>query len=139
MAGTTEQQLVELEKKYWDAMVTKDVDAAVRMSDDPCYIAGGQGVSQITNEQYRKLMTDGKWTLHSYSMDKILARLIAPDVAIIAYTVTENLTVEGQKLTFTANDASTWVRKGNEWKCSLHTEAVSGDPFGRDRKPAQPS
>ena len=139
MAGATEQQLVELEKKYWDAMVTKDVDTAVRMSDDPCYIAGAQGVSQITNEQYRKLMADGKWTLHSYTMDKILARLVSPDVAIIAYTVTENLTVDGQKLTLTANDASTWVRKGNEWKCSLHTEAVSGDPFGRDRKPAQSS
>src|SRR4051812_9623946 len=136
MAGTTEQQLVDLEKKYWDAMMARDVDGAVRMSDDPCYIAGAQGVSQISNEQYRKLMTDGKWTLHSYTMDKILARLVSPDVAIIAYTVTENLTVEGQKLTLTANDTSTWVRKGNEWKCSLHTEAVSGDPFGRDRKPA---
>jgi len=139
MAGTTEQHLVELEKTYWDAMVTKDVDTAVRMSDDPCYIAGAQGISQISNEQYRKLMTDGKWTLHSYNMDKVLARLVSPDVAIIAYTVTENLTVEGQKLTLTANDASTWVRKGNEWKCSLHTEAVSGDPFGRDKKPAKPN
>jgi hypothetical protein len=48
--------------------------------------------------------------------------------------VTENLTVEGQKLTLTCNDASTWVRKNGEWKCSLHAEAVSGDPFGRDRK-----
>jgi ketosteroid isomerase-like protein len=136
MAGTTEQQLVELEKTYWDAMVSKDVDTAVRMSDDPCFIAGAQGVSQITNEQYRKLMTDGKWTLQSYTMDKILARLVSPDVAIIAYTVTEKLTVDGKPLTLTANDASTWVRRNGEWKCSLHTEAPSGDPFGRDKKPA---
>lgn len=136
MAGTTEQQLVELEKTYWDAMVSKDVDTAVRMSDDPCFIAGAQGVSQITNEQYRKLMTDGKWTLQSYTMDRILARLVSPDVAIIAYTVTEKLTVDGKPLTLTANDASTWVRRNGEWKCSLHTEAPSGDPFGRDKKPA---
>jgi len=138
MPGSTETQLIDLERKYWDAMVTKDVDTAVRMSDEPCYIAGAQGVSQISNEQYRKLMTDGKWVLHSYNMDKILARLVSPDVAIIAYTVTENLTVEGQKLTLTANDASTWVRRNGEWKCSLHTEAVSGDPFGRDRKKPAP-
>jgi ketosteroid isomerase-like protein len=136
MAGTTEQQLVELEKTYWDAMVSKDADTAVRMSDDPCFIAGAQGVSQITNEQYRKLMTDGKWTLQSYTMDRILARLVSPDVAIIAYTVTEKLTVDGKPLTLTANDASTWVRRNGEWKCSLHTEAPSGDPFGRDKKPA---
>ena len=139
MPGSTEVQLIDLEKKYWDAMVTKDVDTAVRMSDDPCYLAGAQGTSQISNDQYRKLMTDGKWTLHSYTMDKILARLVSPDVAIIAYTVTEDLTVEGQRLSLTANDASTWVRRNGEWKCALHTEAVSGDPFGRDRTKPQPS
>jgi hypothetical protein len=139
MTVTTEQQLADLEKKYWDAMVTKDVDSAVRMSDEPCYLAGAQGISQISNEKYRQLMTDGKWVLHSYTMDKILTRLVSPDVAIIAYTVTENLTVEGQKLTLTCNDASTWVKRNGQWKCSLHTEAVAGDPFGRDRKPKQPS
>lgn len=119
-----------------DAMITKDVDTAVRMSDDPCYIAGAQGVSQISNEQYRKLMTDGKWELHSYDMDRTLARLISPEVAIIAYTVTEKLTVDGKPLTLTANDSSTWVRRNGEWKCSLHTEAVAGDPFGRDKQPS---
>jgi ketosteroid isomerase-like protein len=138
MPVSTETQLIDLEKKYWDAMVSKDVDTAVRMSDEPCYIAGAQGVSQITNEQYRKLMMEGKRTLHSYDMDKILARVVAPDCAIIAYTVTEKLTVDGQQLTLTANDASTWVRRHGEWKCSLHTEAVSGDPFGRDRKKPVP-
>jgi ketosteroid isomerase-like protein len=136
MAGATEQQLIDLEKKYWDAMIAKDVATAVRMSDDPCYVTGAQGVSAISNEQYKKLMTDGKWILHSYTMDKIQARLISPDVAIVAYTVTEKLTVEGKPLTLVANDSSTWVRKNGEWKCSLHTEAVAGDPFGRDRKPA---
>lgn len=119
-----------------DAMITKDVDTAVRMSDDPCYIAGAQGVSQISNEQYRKLMTDGKWELHSYDMDRTLAGLISPEVAIIAYTVTEKLTVDGKPLTLTANDSSTWVRRNGEWKCSLHTEAVAGDPFGRDKQPS---
>lgn len=135
MASATEQQLVDLEKKYWDAMIAKDVSTAVRMSDDPCFVTGAQGVSAISNEQYRKLMTDGKWELHSYTMDKVQARLISPEVAIIAYTVTENLTVEGKPLTLTANDSSTWVRKNGEWKCSMHTEAVAGDPFGRDKKP----
>jgi ketosteroid isomerase-like protein len=132
----TPDQLIALEKKYWDAMITKDVDTAVGMSDDPCYVTGAQGVSAISKEQYRKLMTDGAWQLHEYSMDKIQARLLTPDVAIVAYTVTEKLTVEGKPLTMKANDSSTWVRRNGEWKCALHTEAVAGDPYGRDRKPA---
>ncbi|HET9424368.1 MAG TPA: nuclear transport factor 2 family protein [Gemmatimonadaceae bacterium] len=134
--NTTERQLIDLEKKYWDAMVTKDVDTAVRMSDDPCYVTGAQGVSAISAEQYRALMTDGKWNLHEYTMENLQARQLTPDVAIVAYTVTEKLTVDGKPLTLRANDSSTWVRRNGEWKCSLHTEAVSGDPFGRDRKPA---
>ena len=61
MPNATEQELIALEKKYWDAMIAKDVDTAVAMSDDPCVSTGAQGVSVIGKEQYRKLMTDGKW------------------------------------------------------------------------------
>lgn len=57
-------------------------------------------------------------------------------MAIVAYTVTEKLTVEGKPLTLKANDSPTRVRRNGEWKCALHTEAVAGDPFGTDRKPA---
>jgi ketosteroid isomerase-like protein len=136
MAGTTENQLIELEKKYWDAMIAKDVDTAVRMSDDPCFVTGASGVGSIDSAKYRQLMTEGTWKLHEYTMDKIQARMISPDVAVVVYTVTEKLTVDGKPLTLTANDSSTWVRKNGEWKCALHTEAVAGDPFGRDKKPA---
>ncbi|MEO7216870.1 MAG: nuclear transport factor 2 family protein [Gemmatimonadaceae bacterium] len=129
-AATT---LLRLERKYWDAMVSKDVDTAVRLSDDPCIITGARGVSAITNEQYRKLTADGKWDLHSYDMSDVQARMISEDVAIVAYKVREKLTVDGKPLTLESNDSSTWVRRDGSWKCALHTEAVSGDPFGRDR------
>jgi ketosteroid isomerase-like protein len=133
MTGSAEQELVALEKKYWDAMIAKDVDTAVRMSDDPCFITGAQGVSVISAEQYQKLMTDGKWTLLSYTMDKIEARFLSPDVGVVAYQVTEQLTVDGKPLTLKASDSSTWVKRNGDWKCALHTEAPSGDPFARDK------
>ena len=136
MSTMTTNDLVGLERKYWDAMISKDVDTAVRLSDDPCIITGAQGVSAISNEQYRKLMTDGKWELRSYDMSDVQARMIGEDTAVIAYKVREQLVVDGKPLTLEANDSSTWVRRGGEWKCALHTEAVAGDPFGRDRKPA---
>ena len=126
--------ILALEKQYWDTMISKDVDAAITLSDDPCIIAGAQGVSRISNEQYRKVMTSGTWTLRSYVMSDVQARMIDDDVAIIAYKVHEELTVDGKPLTLDANDASTWVRRDGAWKCALHTEAVSGDPFGRDRR-----
>jgi hypothetical protein len=33
-----------------------------------------------------------------------------------------------------AADSSTWVRRNGRWLCALHTEAILGDPFGRDRQ-----
>ena len=32
-----------------------------------------------------------------------------------------------------AADSSTWVRRDGRWLCAMHTEAIAGDPFGRDR------
>jgi hypothetical protein len=63
-------------------------------------------------------------------------RLVHDDVAIVAYKVKESLTVDGKPLTLEAADSSTWVRSPGGWVCAMHTEAISGDPFGRDRRPA---
>jgi hypothetical protein len=60
-------------------------------------------------------------------------RLLGGDVAVLAYTVHEELTVEGKRVTLDAADASTWVRRDGRWVCALHTESLRGDPFGRDR------
>src|SRR5438128_10073599 len=130
-----EEELIELEKRYWTTMRDKDVDAAVRMTDKPCIVAGARGVSRVSIEEFRKLMTNAKWTLHDFSMENMQTRMISDDVAVVAYKVTEKLTVDGKPLTLVASDSSTWVRRNGSWKCAVHTEAVAGDPFGRDRAP----
>jgi hypothetical protein len=69
----------------------------------------------------------------------VQVRAVTDDVAVVAYKVKEQLTVEGKPLTFEAADASTWVRRDGRWMCALHTEAIIGDPFGRDRQGATKS
>ena len=59
--------------------------------------------------------------------------MLGDEVAIVAYKVHEELTVEGEKVVIDAADASTWIRRDGAWVCALHTEAITGDPFGRDR------
>jgi len=49
--------------------------------------------------------------------------------------VRELLTVEGKPVTLEAADSSTWVLRDGNWVCTLHTEALAGDPFGRDKRP----
>ena len=82
-------------------------------------------------------MKASPWTLEKFELDDdIQVRLLGDDVAIVAYTVREELMVDGQPLTLVAADSSTWVRRDGRWVCALHTEALAGDPFGRDRKAA---
>jgi hypothetical protein len=45
----------------------------------------------------------------------------------------EVLSEGGQPLTLEANDTSVWVRRDGTWRCAMHTESISGDPYGRDR------
>lgn len=128
-----EQEVIALETKFWACMKEKDVETATSMTNDPCILTGAQGVSSMDKATFRKLMTGATWTLHDFSIHDARVQLLGDDVAVIGYKVHEDLTVDGERLTLDAADASTWVRKNGKWLCALHTESPAGDPFGRDR------
>src|SRR5688572_3517104 len=119
-AEAIEKELVQLEKQYWQAMKEKDVDTAMRLTDDPCIVTGAQGVASIDREAFKGMMTGAPWSLHDYDVSDVQVRLLSDDVAIVAYKVTENLTVEGKPVKLEAADSSTWVRRNGRWVCALH-------------------
>jgi ketosteroid isomerase-like protein len=134
--GPIEEKLMDYEKQYWQAIKDRDVPAAMRLTDDPCIITGAQGVARITRTAFAGMLQAGGWTLHQFTLSDMQLRLLGDDVAIIAYKVKEQLTVDGKSLTVEAADSSTWIRREGQWMCALHTEALLGDPFGRDKRPA---
>jgi hypothetical protein len=133
---TLNDEILELENKFWQSVVDKDARGGARLCADPFLITGAQGVACIERKSFMKMMEGGSWTLHAFELSDVKVKRITNDVAAIAYKVHEDLTVDGQKLTIDAADASTWARDGDMWFCVLHTESVLGDPYGRDRKPA---
>lgn len=128
-------ELLDLERRFWDAMKTKDASIASSMTDDQCIVVGAQGVSSIDQQTMGKLTTEGQWTLQQYAFDEKNAqvRYLTDDIAIVAYKVNERVELEGKSLPIEANDASVWVRRDGEWRCALHTESLAGDPYGRDK------
>jgi uncharacterized protein (TIGR02246 family) len=134
---TKEQELVETEQKFWDAMKNKDGKAAAELTDDGCIVVGAQGVSAIDRASMRKMTEGGKWELQQFTFNEKTrqVRFISDDVAIVGYTVSERIVVEEKTLQFDANDSSVWVRRDGEWRCALHTESLAGDPYGRDKQP----
>ena len=131
---TIQRTLVDLERRYWQALKDKDVEAALELTDDPCIVTGAQGVGLIDHSTYRALMESATWTLVAFEIrDDVQVRQLDDDTAIVAYTIHEELDVDGESVVFDAADASTWVRRDGRWLCALHTESLAGDPFGRDR------
>ncbi len=137
MTNTVEKELLGLEKRYWQALKDKDVDAAVRLTDDPCIVTGAQGAALVRKQTLAAMVKNARYTLHDFDIKDAQVRLLSDDVAILAYKVHESLTVEGKPVTIDAADASTWVRRNGGWLCALHSESILGDPFGRDRRAAQ--
>jgi uncharacterized protein (TIGR02246 family) len=136
MASTViEQELIALEKQYWQAIKDKDADTAMRLCDDPCIITGAQGIERLDRSALGGMMKAASYTLNDFTIsDDAQVRLLGDDVAVLAYNVHEELTVDGKPVTLDAADASTWVRRNGRWVCALHTESLKGDPFRRDRR-----
>ena len=135
---TIDKDLLELEKQYWQAIKDKDVSTVVQLTDDPCVIAGAQGIGSVDRKALARMVQAATYTLDDFKvMDDAKVRLLRDDVAILAYRVREELTVEGKPVTLEAADTSTWVRRDGRWLCALHTESIAGDPFGRDRLPVE--
>lgn len=133
--ASVEQELLGLERKYWQAIKDKDVDAAMALTDDPCIVAGAQGVAKIDRAAMAKMMAAGTYTLESFDFEKdAQVRMLGDDIAIVAYKVHEKLKVDGKPVELHAADSSTWIRRDGQWVCAMHTESLAGDPYGRDRK-----
>jgi hypothetical protein len=132
-----ETELLELERQYWQAMQDRDIDAAVKLTEFPCIVSGASGTMRVERPAFEQMMRNPSYRIQKVELDpKAEVRLLTDDVAIVAYKMTEEVTVGGEHVKFEAADASTWVRRKGHWRCALHTESIQGDSFGRDRRPA---
>lgn len=137
MTQTIEKQLLDLEKQYWQAIKDKNVETIAELTDDSCIVAGAQGVGSLDRQELEAMMENAEWTLHRFELGKNAhVRLLSDDIAILAYPVREELTLDGDEpFTLNAIDSSAWIKRDGRWRCALHTESIAGDPFGRDRSP----
>jgi hypothetical protein len=62
--------------------------------------------------------------------------MLGDDVAVVAYTVREDLTVDGKPVSLEAADVSTWVRRTVRWLCALHTESLCRRPVRAGPRPS---
>jgi hypothetical protein len=130
MAKSAKDEIIALEKDYWDAMKRKDGKRSAQLSGKTSLVTGARGVTSIPKAKMGKMTEDGDWTLESYEFNDIEVVTPADDVAIIAYTVKQKVTMNGKKQELHAADSSTWIRGANGWECHAHSETFLQDSKG---------
>lgn len=138
MSQTDKQTIIDLETKFWQAIVDSDTEAAVSLLTGKSVVTGAQGLGLLSKDDYRRMASEAgdRYVLKSFKFGDVKVTFPAADVAVIAYKVDMDMDVEGEALKLEAADTTTWVKKDNDWLAAAHTEALLGDPFGRDRKAA---
>ena len=138
MKASAADEVMDLERKYWEAMKNRDSKTCAALSDNPCLITGPSGIASIAPEQVAEMIGDAKYELRNYRIGKgAQVQLVGDSVAVVAYRVHEDLVVDGKPVSLDAADSSTWIKRDGQWRCAMHTEAIMGDPFGRDRSQTQ--
>lgn len=123
----TKDEIIGLEKSYWEAMKNKDGASSAKLSGSTSLVTGANGVISIAKAEMGQMTESGEWTLESYKFDKVQIVTPTPDIAIIAYTVTQNVTMKGKSQQLRAADSSTWVRGADGWECHGHSETFLKD------------
>jgi ketosteroid isomerase-like protein len=137
----TDLALVALEQGYWEAVRDGDADGVARLTADDCTLVSATGVSGTDARSIRQMLESGTYTIKGFRMDLDTMRINrwSDDIVSISYGAHEDMEVDGEHVSLDVFDTSVWRQDGNAWLCVLHTEAIAGDAFGRDRTSEQPS
>ena len=119
--------IVRLETKFWQSMVDKDAEEAMRMIADQCLITGPMGAMRSDPADYKRMTEQGDWELDAFEFSDVQVIFPVEDTAIIAYKVHQTGTMKGRRMDLNCADSTTWVHDGEAWKCALHTETIVGD------------
>lgn len=127
--ASTENTVVELERKFWQSMVDQDTDTALSLLCEPALMVSPHGAMQFDHAGYRKMAEQGTMLVKSFEFSDMTALLPNDATAVLTYRVKQEVASReaGKKITQQMINSSTWVRDGDRWLCALHTETSAAE------------
>lgn len=121
---TPRETVIDLEKKFWQAIVDEDSDVATELLCEPAFMVSSHGAFKFDHAAYRKMAAEGSMVLTSFELSDMQVEFPNENTAVLAYHVKQTMSPRGQKSgkTEEVHDTSTWIRSGDDWKCVMHTE-----------------
>ena len=126
---TTHQEVIDLEKKFWQSLVDEDTDTALSMLDEPALMVSPHGAMQFNHEQYREMAEKGSMVVKSFELSDMQAVFPTDSTAVLTYRVKQSLAERGQakQIKQEMADSSVWTKKDGQWLCVMHTETPIDD------------
>lgn len=119
---TTQDEIMDLERRFWQSMVDMDIDTAVSLLDEQSTSAGARGIRYFDPAGYGEMARSGNARLTSFEFFDERVVFPIPDVAIASYGARQSFTMDGRSHGMVVYDTTTWVRKSGKWLASAHTE-----------------
>jgi ketosteroid isomerase-like protein len=119
------QTLINLENKFWQAMVDKDADTAVEMINEPSVMVSSHGAIKFDRAGYRKMAEQGQQVLTNFALSDLEVTFPNETTAVLTYRVKQEVASRDNGSESTSqemNESSLWIKKGKQWLCALHTE-----------------
>lgn len=120
----THDEIMQLERKFWQSMQDMDVDTAVSLLDAESTSVSGWGIHHFGPDEYRAMAQSGGARITSFELFDARVIFPLPDVAVATYSAKQSFTLEGKTHDMVVHDTTTWVRKDGQWLACAHTESA---------------
>jgi hypothetical protein len=121
---TPSETLIDLETKFWQAIVDQDPDTATELLTEPALMVSPHGAMKFDHAGYRQMAEKGSMVLTEYQLSDMEVVFPNETTAVLTYHVKQKLVPRGktdgelQEM----NDTSTWIKLDGRWQCVMHTE-----------------
>jgi hypothetical protein len=124
-AGTidSKQELITLEKEWWEAFKTRDKAALERILADEFLGFDSDAAVPQTKRQWIDGVTEESFHVDSYSIER-MDFIIVADTAVVAVHYSIHTTIKGKTSSERKCDLDTFVRRNGRWQ-ALATGEVS--------------
>ena len=120
-------EIVALEKKYWDLMQAGDYRGCVAMMTDRSVTVGSRGARIVDKEEYLRRGDTADWKLNAFRLSEEQVLFPSENVAIICYRADQDALVEGRPSKTSDLHMSTWVRTPQGWLAAAHAQSQGGE------------
>jgi len=126
---TPSKTLIELENRFWQAIVDEDADAAIELLSEPSVLVSAQGPMTFDHAGYRKMAANPVKKLTRFELSDVDVVFPNDATAVLTYHVKQHVSEKGKtgNAVQEMDDSSTWIKNGGNWKCVMHTETPAGE------------